>query len=54
MFERVGLVPVLGMVLESVLVPEPVLVPVLEREQVLVPVLEREQVPELERHKRQQ
>jgi hypothetical protein len=54
MFERVGPVPELGMVLESVLVP--VLVPVLEREQVRVPVLEpvpeREQVPE--RRKRQQ
>ncbi len=54
MFERVGLVPVLGMVLESVLVP----VPVLEQVLVLEPVLELEQVPEqvsvLVRHKRQQ
>ncbi len=52
MFQRAGLVPVLGMVLESVLVPE--LVP----EQVPELGLEREQVPELVlvlvRHRRQQ
>ncbi len=46
MFQRVGLVPVLGMVL----VPEPVL----ELEPVLVPELVPEQVSVLVRHRRQQ